>query len=255
MKREPRIGLSLIELLVVLAIIAILAGLLFPAVQRARESSRSADCKNRLRQQGLGVHHNASEGRRGLRSYGPNADRYLWMCPSAGSSPQEEYRIGDQLVLVSTSNYLRIASGTAKSDTAHGDWYESGHVNGFFPAADLKLCDDGTSNTVAVADALYDFSVRSDAGDDVIDHWHPNASNRPSFEWSQLYGSTGVPVNAILLNRGNFDEQELSLGSRHPAGINALFVDGHVSFIAESIDAETWSALGTQAVGELVFGF
>lgn len=43
-------GFSLIELLVVAAILGALAGLLLPAVQAARESSRRAACLNQLRQ-------------------------------------------------------------------------------------------------------------------------------------------------------------------------------------------------------------
>ena len=40
--------------------------------------------------------------------------------------------------------------------------------------------------------------------------------------------------------------------SNHPGGVNALFCDGHVAFVKDSINVTTWRSLGTRSGGEVV---
>jgi prepilin-type N-terminal cleavage/methylation domain-containing protein len=103
-RSEPRrvIGFTLVEVLTVIAIIGLIAALLMPLVNKAREEARRANCSGRLRQIGLSIAIFASENSQKV-PYATNAwarsntsfamlSNYLSRSPSVFVCPSDSRR-------------------------------------------------------------------------------------------------------------------------------------------------------------------
>jgi len=86
----------------------------------------------------------------------------------------------------------------------------------------------------------------------------PSVNNRKGATWMEAgIGKTGYnhnlpPGSRTCTNQGLLFEGTWTASSKHRGGVNALFADGHVRFVRDSISTSLWRAIGTRGSGEQV---
>jgi prepilin-type N-terminal cleavage/methylation domain-containing protein/prepilin-type processing-associated H-X9-DG protein len=130
---------------------------------------------------------------------------------------------------------------------------------------------DGLSNTLMIGEAEPQQDLPSvgntqeDGNAGRKDHWYIGGDDFDNWEgtdWSEMGGSTAVRINyprpaSGTQGRGfnaEWGAYEVSFGSRHTGGANFVLGDGSVRFVRDSINVQTFSALGTRAGGEVING-
>jgi prepilin-type N-terminal cleavage/methylation domain-containing protein/prepilin-type processing-associated H-X9-DG protein len=155
-------GFTLVELLIVIAIIGILIALLLPAVQAAREAARCMQCANNLKQFGLAA---------------LNFEQANKCFPVSSWDTTEPYRGYWSYLLP----YLEQSNIASLYDTTV-NWYDAGNATAiqtqlsFFrcPSAPIApLTSSGTTNSVSWTGALTDYGNVENV-DSSVGTWLPD---------------------------------------------------------------------------------
>jgi prepilin-type N-terminal cleavage/methylation domain-containing protein/prepilin-type processing-associated H-X9-DG protein len=289
-KRLLHRGFTLVELLVVLAIIAVLAGLVLSAVQKARSAGVKAQCINHLRQIGLALHnyHGVYQSFPPGISYQKGAAPYpfmswntrllpfleqvaLWNQAQQAFAQDPDFSHDPPHLLGSPVPAFACPAAvrTLSSGESHGltvaftaylgvEGTNQFLRNGIlFVDSQIRLADitDGTSNTLMVGE-------RPPSADLWFGWWYAgwgqNMDGSADMVLSARERNTGdenpqCPPGPYIYSPGQPDNQcdLFHFWSLHPGGANFLFADGSVHLLAYSVEP-LMAALASRNGGEPV---
>jgi prepilin-type processing-associated H-X9-DG protein len=255
-----------VELLVVITIIAVLMGLLLPAVQAAREGGRRTVCQNNLYQAAFAaIQHGESNnflpgwanrvGTSGTQSWPvvimPFMERTdIWRSVLSGTVPSvfvatfvcpsspPDSQTGPTLA------YAGNAGSLANARRFDGVMLDTGTSTGRVSLDDVSS-NDGTAFTVILSEKC---GPGSPATPLIQASW--NALPPSSFaNGVSLFGIVGSPPPPKVINSGTAVVQSGALAflsqpsSNHPGGAVIAFCDGHTEFAKDSLAASVYAQL------------
>ncbi len=222
-RTHSRTAFTLIEMLVVIAIIALLASILIPTVSRAMQRARATKCLSSLRQIGIGVANFASENQGGLplvtnQRLGSSAEKQHWF------DYLSEYVGGEGEERVDPLDRNSVFWGCPEWEGRDSAWNippQNGAISSTSVGYGMNLYPERPDNT--------NENARNDLEDDslysmeMIQHATARVLIGDSIDW-HLVGGTNFA-------NGHFGFAPWSPGDprRHGRGANYLFFDLHAA--------------------------
>lgn len=267
--RRRRRGFTILELLIVIAIIGVLVALVLPAVQAARESARRMQCSNNLKQIGIALHsyHDL------VRALPPGwrdddhhhsafgwADSLLPVLEQHGVFRQINFEGAVDAPEHHNMSSHSLAVMRCPSDVAPQEFPLAQHGN---PANVFMMMPHsnfvgvhGTEdpdkavvgNGAFIRNRCVRFREITGGLSNVMIVGERSADLLPATWFGFIYGSEEAQSRvAGYINypplHPHPDECEFS--SRHTGGAYFLWADGHVAFVSSSINREAYRRQGT----------
>lgn len=233
--RLPRsAAFTLVELLVVIAVIGVLIGLLLPAVQSAREAARRTQCLNNMKQLGVALHNFASA----KKHFPPGSVAQTY--PGQPNHPQTFYRWSSLAHLLP---YLENQSVRDLLDLS---------LPLYMPGAGYPIAEQ---NKAGIAQVLPEFLCPSDLGQAVKVDWGP--TNYVASAGSGAGGGTPFDTDGVFYVNSATTFARMSDGSSHTVAFSESLLgedtvlDPNTGFEGASQERSYKFTLGFSAVSDL----